>query len=277
MGHESRSALVSGAGTGIGRATALLLAESGYAVALVGRRPEPLNQVVEEITARGGRALSISADVGTPDGSDSAVASALDAFGHLDALICNHGVGDSAAVGDDTPEGWDTTLRINLTGPFLLARAALPHLIASRGSIVNVSSTNGCQAGPGWASYDVSKAGVIMLTRSLANDYGPQGVRANCVCPGWIRTPMGDEGMAEVAEKWGGSLDDAYWLCSRDTPLRRPGEPEEIAEVIAFLAGPKAGYVSGATIVVDGGGMAVDGSSTAFHGPQDRLRELLRD
>ena len=239
MDHESRSALVSGAGTGIGRATALVLAESGYAVALVGRRPDPLNLVVDEITARGGRALSISADV-------------------------------------STPEGWDSTLRINLTGPFLLARAALPHLIVSRGSIVNVSSTNGCQAGPGWASYDVSKAGVIMLTRSLANDYGPQGVRANCVCPGWIRTPMGDEGMAEVAEKWGGSLDDAYWLCSRDTPLRRPGEPEEIAEVIAFLAGPKASYLTGAAIVVDGGGMAVDGSSTAFHGPQERLRELLR-
>ena len=272
---ESRSALVSGAGTGIGRATALVLAESGYGVTLVGRRPEPLKQVADEITARGGRALSVSADVATPHGADGAVASALDAFGRLDALICNHGISASAAVGEDTPEGWDSTLRINLTGPFLLARAALPHLIASRGSIVNVSSTNGCQAGPGWASYDVSKAGVIMLTRSLANDYGPQGVRANCVCPGWVRTPMGDDDMAEVTEKWGCSLEEAYWLCSRDTPLRRPGEPEEIAEVIAFLAGPKAGYVSGATIVVDGGGMAVDGSSTAFRGPPARLRELL--
>jgi meso-butanediol dehydrogenase / (S,S)-butanediol dehydrogenase / diacetyl reductase len=275
LAHESRSALVSGAGTGIGRATALILAESGYDVALVGRRPEPLNQVMDEIAAGGGRAVSIPADVATPDGARSAIAAAMESFGRLDCLICNHGVGASAAVGDDTPEGWDSTLRINLTGPFLLARAALPHLIASRGSIVNVSSTNGCQAGPGWASYDVSKAGVIMLTRSLANDYGPQGVRANCVCPGWVRTPMGDEGMEEVAEKWGGSLEDAYWLCSRDTPLRRPGEPGEIAEVIAFLAGPKAAYVSGATIVVDGGGMAVDGSSTAFHGPQDRLRALL--
>ena len=270
-----RSALVSGAGTGIGRATALLLAEQDHSVALVGRRPEPLDQVKDEITAQGGRAVTISADVGSPDGAESAVAATVEAFGRLDALICNHGVGASAPVGDDTPEGWDSTLRINLTGPFLLARAAIPHLIASRGSIVNVSSTNGCQAGPGWASYDVSKAGVIMLTRSLANDYGPQGVRANCVCPGWVRTPMGDEGMQEVVEKWGCSLEDAYWLCARDTPLRRPGEAAELAEVIAFLAGPKASYVSGATVVVDGGGMAVDGSSTAFHGPQQRLRDLL--
>ena len=114
-----------------------------------------------------------------------------------------------------------------------------------------------------------------MLTRSLANDYGPQGVRANCVCPGWVRTPMGDDGMQEVAEKWGCSLEDAYWLCARDTPLRRPGEAAELAEVIVFLAGPKASYMSAATVVVDGGGMAVDGSSTAFRGPQQRLRELL--
>ena len=269
------SAVVTGAGTGIGRATALLLAEAGYGVGLVGRRPQPLNQVAEEITAGGGRAVSISADVGDPAGAEEAIATALDTFGRLDTLICNHGVGDSAAVGDDTPERWDATLRINLTGPFLLARAAIPHLIESRGSIVNVSSTNGCQAGPGWASYDVSKAGVIMLTRSLANEYGPQGVRANCVCPGWVRTPMGDDAMVEVADKWGGSVEDAYWLCSRDTPLRRPAEPHEIAEVIVFLAGPKASYMSASTVVVDGGGMAVDGSSTAFRGPQQRLRELL--
>ncbi len=275
MAQESRSALVSGAGTGIGRATALLLAEAGYDVALVGRRPQPLAQVVDEITAAGGRAIPISADVGDPADAAAAVSATIDAFGRLDTLICNHGVGDSGPAADDSPERWDATLRINLTGPFLLARTAIPHLIASRGSIVNVSSTNGCQAGPGWASYDVSKAGVIMLTRSLANDHGPQGVRANCVCPGWVRTPMGDEAMVEVADKWGGSVEDAYWLCSRDTPLRRPAEPNEIAEVIVFLAGPKASYMSAATVVVDGGGMAVDGSSTAFRGPQQRLRELL--
>jgi meso-butanediol dehydrogenase / (S,S)-butanediol dehydrogenase / diacetyl reductase len=274
--QEQRSAFVSGAGTGIGRATALLLAESGYAVALAGRRSEPIERVKDEIAARGGRAVALAADAGDPDAAGRAIESAVAELGRLDALICNHGVGASAAVGDDTPEGWDETLRINLTGPFLLARAALPHLIASRGSIVAVSSTNGCQAGPGWASYDVSKAGVIMLTRSLAGDYGRHGIRANCVCPGWVRTPMGDADMAEVAAKWGGaSIDDGYWLCCRDTPLERPAEPEEVAEVIVFLAGPRASYVSGATIVVDGGGMAVDASSTAFRGPQDRLRELL--
>lgn len=276
MAYEHPAALVSGAGTGIGRASAVRLAEAGYGVALVGRRPGPLNDVADEITARGGRAVTISADVGTPEGANRALSGAFAAFERLDTLVCNHGVGTSAAVCDDTLEDWESTIRINLTGPFLLARAALPRLIETRGSIVNISSTSGWFAGPGWASYCTSKAGVIMLTRCLANDYGPQGVRANCVCPGWVRTPMGDEDMGVVADAWGASLDDAYWLCSRDTPLRRPAEPEEIAEVVVFLAGPKASYVTGAAIPVDGGATAVDGSSTPFRGPEERLRELLR-
>jgi NAD(P)-dependent dehydrogenase (short-subunit alcohol dehydrogenase family) len=276
MADEQLAALVSGAGTGIGRASAVRLAEAGYRVALAGRRPGPLDDVADEISASGGRAVTVSADVGTPEGSARALTSAVAAFGRLDTLVCNHGVGASAAVGDDTPEDWDSTIRINLTGPFLLARAALPHLIQTRGSIVNISSTSGWLAGPASASYCTSKAGLIMLTSSLATDYGPQGVRANCVCPGWVRTPMGDEDMSAVAEAWGASRDDAYWLCSRDTPLRRPAEPEEIAEVVVFLAGPHSSYITGAAIPVDGGAMAVDGSSTPFRGPEERLRKLLR-
>ena len=172
-------------------------------------------------------------------------------------------------------QAWDQTLQINLTGAFLIARAALPHLLERRGSVVTVSSTSGWLAGPGWASYCTSKAGLIMLTRCLANDYGPRGIRANCVCPGWVRTPMGETDMAAVAEAWGVLTDDAYWLCSRDTPLRRPAAPEEIADVIAFLASARAAYVTGAVIAVDGGASAVDASSAPFHGPDERLRALL--
>ncbi|HEY6396441.1 MAG TPA: SDR family oxidoreductase [Solirubrobacteraceae bacterium] len=276
MAYEGRSALVSGAGTGIGRASAIRLSQAGYDIALVGRRPGPLNDVADEITASGGRAVPISADVGTQDGAATALTSAVAAFGRLDALVCNHGVGASAAVGDETLEGWESTMRINLTGPFLLARAALPSLIETRGAIVTISSTSGWFAGPGWASYCTSKAGLIMLTRCLANDYGPQGVRANCICPGWVRTPMGDEDMSAVADAWGISVDDAYWLCNRDTPLRRAAEPEEIADVVVFLAGPQARYVTGAAIPVDGGAAAVDGSAIPSCGPEDKLRELLR-
>lgn len=220
------------------------MAESGYRVALVGRRPEPLDRVKDEITAGGGRAETISADVGSPDGAESAVAATLEAFGRLDALICNHGVGASAPVGDDTPEGWDSTLRINLTGPFLLARAAIPHLIASRGSIVNVSSTNGCQAGPGWASYDVSKAGVIMLTRSLANEYGPQGVRANCVCPGFIDTPLIEPAIDLFKD------DATRWAM---VPMGRAGTAEEMAYAVLYLASDESSYCTGTALLADGG------------------------
>ena len=105
-----------------------------------------------------------------------------------------------------------------------------------------------------------------MLTASIANDYGPRGVRANCVCPGWVRTPMADDDMDEVAARWGTDRDGAYRLTTSSTPLRRPAEPAEIAAVVAFLAGPGASYVNGASIPVDGGAMIVDGTSVPFHG-----------
>src|SRR5947209_702747 len=273
MSERMRAALVTGAGTGIGRAVAERFAADGYAVGVAGRRAGPLEQVAASLPA--GRAVVITGDVGTAEGAKAAVDSVVAAFGGLDVLVCNHGVGDSAPVGDDTPDGWERTMRINLTGPFLLAREALPHLIPRRGCIVNVASTNAWQAGPGWASYCTSKAGLVMLTRCIASDYGPQGVRANTVCPGWVRTPMGDEDMSAVAEAWGTDLEHAYALCTRDSPLRRPADPSEIAGVVRFLAGDDASYVNGIEVAVDGGSMAVDASSTAFHGPDPILRELL--
>jgi meso-butanediol dehydrogenase/(S,S)-butanediol dehydrogenase/diacetyl reductase len=273
MRSDRRVALVTGGGTGIGAAVARRFAADGYAVGLVGRRREPLEAVAASVPA--GCASVVVADVSVPQDALGAVASVVAAFGRLDVLVCNHGVGQSAPVADDTPENWDATLRINLTGPFLVARAALPHLIDRRGAIVNVSSTNAWQAGPGWASYCASKAGLNMLTRCLATDYGPLGVRANAVCPGWVRTPMGDEDMGAVAEAWNTDIEHAYRLCTRDSGLRRPAEPEEIASVVAFLAGPDASYVNGAELPVDGGSMAVDASSTAFHGPDPVISELL--
>ncbi|MGZ8697078.1 MAG: SDR family NAD(P)-dependent oxidoreductase, partial [Gaiellaceae bacterium] len=127
-----------------------------------------------------------------------------------------------------------------------------------RGAVVNVASINGVLAGPGWTSYCVSKAGLIMLAKCVANDYGRNGVRANAVCPGWVRTPMGDHDMDELARAQGIDREGAYELAHRQHPLGRPAQPEEIADVIAFVASPRAAYVTGATVMVDGGTTVVD-------------------
>ena len=249
---------MTGGGSGIGSAVARRLAGDGYGVIVTGRRAEACNAVVGELEAAGHEALAVAADVGDPADAGRVLAAAVERFGGVDVLVSNAGIGDAAPVLEETPEGWDRVMRTNLTGAFLMARAALPALIERRGSVVTISSVNGVLAGPGWAAYCTSKAGLIMLTRTLANDYGPQGVRANCVCPGWVRTPMADSDMDEVARMHGVDRETAYRLTHADNPLRRPGEPEEVASVVAFLSGPDAAYVNGATLPVDGGTSIVD-------------------
>jgi meso-butanediol dehydrogenase/(S,S)-butanediol dehydrogenase/diacetyl reductase len=257
-GEASRCAIVTGGGSGIGLAAARRLAADGHNVVVSGRRASACEAAAAELEAAGHAALAVAADVGDPGGAERLAAAARERFGGIDVLVSNAGIGDAAPVLEETIEGWERVMRTNLTGAFLIARAALPALIERRGCVVTVSSVNGSLAGPGWAAYCTSKAGVIMLTRTLAADYGPLGVRANCVCPGWIRTPMADADMDEVARARGLDREGAYRLTHVDNPLRRPGEPEEIAAVISFLAGPEASYVNGAALPVDGGTSVVD-------------------
>src|SRR2546427_1407535 len=258
MEAATRCAVVTGAATGIGRSTALAFSRDGYAVALVGRRVAPLEQLAAELRNSGGKAIAAPADVGSPEQAAAAVGAAVESFGGIDALVNNAGVGDSAPLLEESLEGWEETLRINLTGAFLITQLALPHLIERRGAVVNVASINGVLAGPGWTSYCVSKAGLIMLAKCVANDYGRKGVRANAVCPGWVRTPMGDHDMDELGRAHGIDREGAYELAHRQNPLGRPAQPEEIADVIVFLASLRAAYITGAAIMVDGGSSAVD-------------------
>ena len=262
MSLAAKTALVTGSTSGIGLGIAIALAEQGANIILNGFGDiDPARSAVARTGVRVGYH---GADLSRTSEIIAMMQYADAEFGGVDVLVNNAGVGDSAPALEETLEGWERTLRINLTGAFLMARAALPSLIERQGSIVNVSSINAFLAGPGWASYCVSKAGLVMLTRSLAVDYAPAGVRTNCVCPGWVRTPMGDEDMARVASLHGTDVEGAYRLAHQGHPLARPAEPEEIAAVVTFLASAEASYVNGVALPVDGGTTSIDPTAVAF-------------
>ncbi len=252
----SRVALVTGGGTGIGAAVARRLAGDGYAVTVTGRRSGPIEEIAGEIDG-----LAIAADVGVTADADRAVAEAVDRFGALDALVLNAGIGGEGSLLDLDPPVFEQVFATNVTGAFLVARAAIPHLLERRGAIVSIASVAGLRAAPSSLAYCSSKAALAMLTQCIALDHGPAGVRANCICPGWVRTPMADEEMDALAR---GSREEAYADVTRDVPLRRPSSPEEIAAAVAWLLSDDASYVNGAVIPVDGGHTTVDVGTLAF-------------
>jgi meso-butanediol dehydrogenase / (S,S)-butanediol dehydrogenase / diacetyl reductase len=244
MRLTSQVALITGGGTGIGAAIARRFAAEGASVVLTGRRSEPLAAVGADTGA-----VALRGDVADPAHAAEAVATAVERFGGLDVIVNNAGTGGS---------DWRRIIDVNLTGAQRICEAALPQLVERRGSIVNIASVSAFVAHAGGAAYTASKAGLVMLTKTLALDYGPHGVRVNAVCPGWVRTEMGDRSMDEIAEARGITRDDAYRLTARHVPLRREGTPDEIAAACLFLASAEASFVTGSTLVVDGGGMVVD-------------------
>ena len=264
MRLEGKVAIISGGGSGIGAAIARRFAAEGAKVAVTGRRREPIEILAAEV---GG--LAAPGDASDPAHAAAAIDETLRAFGNLDVVVANAGVGLGGTAGDVSDDAWRSTIDINLSGALFLVRAAMPHLEARGGSIVLVSSVSGFVSSASSAAYVASKAAMIGLAKSIAVDFGPAGVRANALCPGWVHTPMGDESMDELAHDRGISRDDAYRLATELVPLRRAAEPDEIADCAIFLASDEASYVTGTTLLADGGGMAVDVASVAF----DDVRE----
>jgi meso-butanediol dehydrogenase/(S,S)-butanediol dehydrogenase/diacetyl reductase len=255
----TRTVLVTGGGSGIGAAVAATLAADGLQVCVAGRRRGQLNDIAATTGAH-----PVSVDVSEPTGARTAVETCLERFGRLDALVVSSGTGAGGTVLEQTLDRWNRVLATNLTGTFLLCQAALEPLIQTRGAIVTVASLAGLRADPASAAYCSSKAGMIMLTQCIAVDYGPLGVRANCVCPGWITTEMADAAMDELGELRSVDREGAYELAVADVPARRAGRAEEAAAAVAWLVSPAASYVNGAVLTVDGGAAVVDAGTLAF-------------
>ncbi|ROZ71336.1 SDR family NAD(P)-dependent oxidoreductase [Ramlibacter sp. WS9] len=257
---QGQVAFITGGGTGIGAAVARQFAAAGGKVILMGRRREPLLEVAEPI---GG--LVVAGDAADAGDVKAAIAVARDRFGGIDVLVANaggHGVGELTQTDD---ESWRMATRLNLDTAFVCARELMPELVSRRGNIVVLSSLAGHFAGPGVVGYVTMKHALIGLTRSLARDYGRQGVRTNAVCPGWVRTAMADEQMQVLVEKYKlADTDAAYALVARDVPLGRAAEPGEVADAVLYLASKRASMVNGTFLMVDGGASAVDLPTIAF-------------
>jgi NAD(P)-dependent dehydrogenase (short-subunit alcohol dehydrogenase family) len=245
---EGRAALVTGATSGIGRATALRFAAEGARLALVGRDAETLRAVAEEIRAGGGQAFEVQADVTVEAHARRAVETAAEALGGLDLLVNAAGIIANGTVETTQLDDWDEMMNVNLRSVFHLMQLTVPYLERRPGNVVNVSSVTGLRAFPGVLAYCVSKAGVDQLTRCAALELAPKGVRVNAVNPGVVVTQVHRRGgMSE--EKYADFLEH-----SKTThPLGRVGAAEEVADLILFLASDRASWITGATYSIDGG------------------------
>jgi NAD(P)-dependent dehydrogenase (short-subunit alcohol dehydrogenase family) len=249
---EGRVAIITGAASGIGRASALLFAREGAAVVAVDLQREAGEELAREIGEAGGRCVFHYGDVTRAENCEAAVRRTVEEFGALHVLFNNAGIIRRASVSDLSEEGWDRVMAVNVKSAFLMSRFAIPAMVRTGGgAIVNSASGWGLVGGPRAVAYCASKGAVVLLTKAMAIDHGSQNIRVNCVCPGDTETPM------LKAEAWQlGESEAAFLASAAHRPLGRVGRPEEIANAALYLASDGASFITGTALVVDGGGLA---------------------
>lgn len=263
MRLDGKVALITGGGTGIGTALAERFVEEGAKVCISGRRQSMLDKVAQSLPE--GTVSTCTGDVTKFEDCERMVEATLSFSGKIDVLINNAAIDPGGAVLDLDPELWRQVIDINLTGPFLMTKAALqPMILAGGGSIINISALGGLRCLPGMPAYCTSKAGLNHFTKQVALDYGPANIRCNVVCPGGTRTEMLVEALTPVAEAMGTDVEGVYSKMASNVPLRRIALASEVSGICVYLASEDSSYMTGAVLLLDGGAAIVDVAGAAL-------------
>jgi meso-butanediol dehydrogenase/(S,S)-butanediol dehydrogenase/diacetyl reductase len=256
-------ALITGGGTGIGTAIAERFVAEGAKICITGRRQAMLDKVAQALPPK--KVATCSGDVTKDEDVKRMVETALTFGGRLDVVVNNAGIDPGGTVTDLDPEVWRRVIEVNLTGPFLVMKASIPHLIkGGGGSIINISSLGGLRCLPGMPAYCASKAALIMLSKQAALDYGAFKVRCNAVCPGATRTAMLEEALRPLAETLGTDVDGVFTRISSNVPLHRVAAPDEVSGICTYLASDDSSFMTGSVLLLDGGASVVDISGAAL-------------